>query len=365
MSRPVYVAAGGGGDALASLMFRSAAGPFGSTAVVVSYSWDRYIIDPHPGPRTPADFQRLTQISEHCWVVSGDSLLPAGGTSGLTLLARHTDAQFVLMDPSCGAQGMRQQLTELLEALNADEVVLVDVGGDVAARGDEPTLLSPLGDSLALAAVTALPVPTTVAVLGPGLDGELAANTVHHDLIEAGATCLQLDVTNVDPYLGALEFHPSEATMLIAAAAKGVGGHAEIRDKGALIALNAASATAYTLASSSVLRLNQVAQALISTRTFAEAEAITKTMCGRTELDHERRKAAALALSRPPEPGHAELTLRFKNYCAAAADRGVDLVSFRRITEVIGKHTYDPPAVREIAGDLAYGDLPLCRTSKL
>lgn len=172
MSRPLYVAAGGGGDALAALTVRDAMDDSGTPPVVASYSWDRYLIDPAPGPRSPTDFSRLERLTEHCWEVTGDSRLKAVGTSGLTVLARHTPARFVLLDPRDGAVGLRRQISELVDYLSADRVTLVDVGGDVAARGDEPTLLSPLGDSLALAALVGLPVATDAAIVGPGVDGE-------------------------------------------------------------------------------------------------------------------------------------------------------------------------------------------------
>ena len=53
------MAAGGGGDALAALFVHRALSPEGERAVVASYSWDRFILDPQPGPRCPADFYGL------------------------------------------------------------------------------------------------------------------------------------------------------------------------------------------------------------------------------------------------------------------------------------------------------------------
>lgn len=135
--------------------------------IVISYSWDRYLIDPNPGPRTPADFRGLARLTSHCWEVQPDSSLPAGGVSGLALLARRTSARFVLLDPSGGAVGIGAQISELVDRFEADSVVLVDVGRDVAAHGTEPTLLSPLADSLVLAAMADIALPATVAVLGP------------------------------------------------------------------------------------------------------------------------------------------------------------------------------------------------------
>jgi hypothetical protein len=96
-------------------------------------------------------------------------------------------------------------------------------------------------------------------------------------------------------------------------------------------------------------------------RVIRQAEAITREICGHTELDHERRKADALAHHRASEPAADELLARFQQYQHDAAVRGADLVSFRRLTEVLGKHRYDPPGMRTLVGNLAVPDLPLCR----
>jgi hypothetical protein len=52
---------------------------------------------------------------------------------------------------------------------------------------------------------------------------------------------------------------------------------------------------------------------------------------------------------------------RLHQYLHDAAVRGATLVSFRRLTEVLGKHHYDPPAIRSLIGNLAIPNLPLCR----
>jgi hypothetical protein len=55
--RTLLVAAGGGGDALASLLMSRRLVPADHPIVVVSYSWDRRILDPLSGPRSAADFE--------------------------------------------------------------------------------------------------------------------------------------------------------------------------------------------------------------------------------------------------------------------------------------------------------------------
>ena len=361
MSRALYVAAGGGGDALAALIARDAIDDGDATPIVASYSWDRYLIDPAAGPRSPSDFQNLNRLTEHSWEVTGHSHLTAGGISGLTLLARSTPARFVLLDPRGGAVGLRHQLRELVEHLSADRIVLVDVGGDVAAHGDEPTLLSPLADSLALAALADQRVPAAVAVLGPGLDGELPDADVRRTLTTAGATPVPLAAAHVDPYVRALEHHPSEATTLVAAAAMGVSGRAEIRDRATLVPVTEASATMFLASADALLTGNAVAAKLIGTRSFEEAEAATAAVCGHTELTHERRKAEANAGDQQVALSHDELNNRFEQYLKDAHRRGVTLVSFRRLTEVLGRRSYEPTAMRILVGELAHERLPLCR----
>jgi hypothetical protein len=361
VSPTLLVAAGGGGDALAALMVGRALGRTDHEPVVASYSWDRYLIDPTPGPRTSTDFTGLRRLTEHAWEVTRDSQLVTRGMSGLAILARCTAARFVLLDPTGGAAGLRTQLHELADYLSADAVTLVDVGGDVAARGCEPGLLSPLADSLALAAVAKLPIHAEAVVAGPGLDGELSGAHVREEMAAAGATRHRLGSPHVRDYLAALDHHPSEATTLLAAAALGVTGRVEIRDSATLVALDADGAEMFVTSCDELIARNAVATALLDSQSLDEAEAIVRGICGRTELDHERTKAATTGATAAEMLTPEELRVRLNAYRAKAASRGVDLVTFRRLTEVLGRREYIPALVRAVAGELAYDDLPLCR----
>lgn len=108
-----------------------------------------------------------------------------------------------------------------------------------------------------------------------------------------------------------------------------------------------------------------MAQKLIGTGSFWQAEAITKEVCGRTELDHERRKAESRARNRREEPSAEELRNRLQEYFHGAVLRGATLVSFRRLTEVLEMHRYNPPAIRALIGSLAIPNLPLGRIAPL
>ncbi|MBA3906981.1 MAG: DUF1152 domain-containing protein, partial [Pseudonocardiales bacterium] len=54
----LYVAAGGGGDAIAAHAIARAMHDDRAPAVA-SYSWDRFVLDPAPGPRRVEDFDDL------------------------------------------------------------------------------------------------------------------------------------------------------------------------------------------------------------------------------------------------------------------------------------------------------------------
>jgi hypothetical protein len=358
----LLVAAGGGGDALASLLVSHRLLDDGTVPVVASYSWDRRILDHLPGPRFPDDFEATRRLTPRNVEITTYSRLYSGGVSSLQLLAAATSARFVLLDPSNGAVGMRQQLIELVEHFTYASVLLVDVGGDLIATGTEQDLRSPLADALALASLADFPVPVRVAIAGPGLDGELAPSYVRSRCTTVGGELFgRLVAADVEPYLPALAQHPSEATTLLAAAALGMGGRAEIRDSADLVSLDGGSTDVYLLDASAAVASNQLAQELVTTNSLAEAEAITVALCGRSELDYERRKAKMFLATKPPSA--TEMHDRLQRYWSFATAHGITLATFRRLTEVMHLTTYDADLVRTLAGARADRRLALCRTS--
>lgn len=92
-------------------------------------------------------------------------IAPAGST--LPRLAAELPHRFVLIDPHQGAEGVARQLEELVSHLEPDSIDLLDVGDDVLARGDEPTLKSPLADALTLAGCCQVNAPIRLLVAGP------------------------------------------------------------------------------------------------------------------------------------------------------------------------------------------------------
>jgi hypothetical protein len=331
----VLVAAGGGGDALAAALLHHTV-PFAAPAVIATYAWDHLGTDPVPGPRRTGDFTGLGSLAGRDRVFTAETRPRPPSGSTLPRLSGEIADLVVLLDPEEAASGLRTQIDELVVACEADRVDIVDVGGDALAVGDEVGLRSPLADAMVLAACADLEVPSSIVVAGPGVDGELTEGQV---LAATGDDPdLVLGADAVAPFAHVLDWHPTESTALLAAAAHGRRGRVEIRDGRLTVPLTDRSAHVYRLALATVLTRSRVASALVGSSSLDEAEAITRDVCGFSELDAERRKAALLEPAPPADAGRRddeELDREVRELEAAAGDRGVDFLTFRRIAEAL------------------------------
>jgi hypothetical protein len=328
----LIVAAGGGGDAVAAAMLDAALYGDEGPAVVFTYAWDRLLVDPVPGPRGPASFTGLRPLTRSVQVVPGDArpIAPAGST--LPRLAAELPQTFALIDPHHGAEGITRQLEELIQHLEPESIDLLDVGGDILARGDEPTLRSPLADALTLAACCQVNAPVRLLVAGPGLDGEIPAEELRDRM---GPALLNLTAEHVEPVSSVLEWHPSEATAMLAATARGVRGLCEVRDAGLPVPLTDEGPTIHEADLDDALNRNELARALLATQTLDEAEQHSREICGYSEIDYERNKTSWLG-NQPQQELDPNATLdQVAEFEAEARIHGVTHTTFRRITEAL------------------------------
>ncbi|MFF8485408.1 DUF1152 domain-containing protein [Streptomyces antibioticus] len=328
----LIVAAGGGGDAVAAVMLHAALYGDEGPAVILTYAWDRLLVDPVPGPRGADDFTGLEPLTPAVWKVPEGArpIAPAGST--LPRLAEELPHTLALIDPRHGAEGVVRQLEELVTHLRPTSIDLLDVGGDVLARGDEPTLKSPLADSLTLAACGQVIAPIRLLIAGPGLDGELSHDDLRNQL---GTLVHTFTAEDTEPISASLEWHPSEATGMLAAAARGVRGTCEVRDAGLPIPLTDESPTIHEVGLDEALSRNELARAITSTTTLDEVEALSREICGFSEIDYERNKALWLK-QQPPAKLEAESVLaQLDQFEAEAQSRGVTHTTFRHLTEVL------------------------------
>lgn len=323
--RTLYVAAGGGGDALGALLIRRFLDPGArDTALVSTCAWERLRIDPVPGPRSRGDFVGLRSVGGiRAEIAPTSDTLPAGRTV-LPRLAGDVDARVFLHDFSGGAVGLSDHLLRLARAVEADSLTLVDVGGDAVARGDEPRLLSPLADSLAVAASIRTGLPVRLAVVGPGVDGELAADDVLERLQTLGGKRVGVVTpTDVEAMKHVLAWHPTEATTLVAAAALGYRGAVDMRRGLEPVPLVDESAAVWIVNDPSPEAL-PLAAALMRTRSLTSAEQIMRDVAV-NELDYERRRSVERLSSPPIQTPSVVID--------ASRDRGATLITTRRLVE--------------------------------
>ncbi|MEU6001564.1 DUF1152 domain-containing protein [Streptomyces sp. NPDC047197] len=341
----LIVAAGGGGDAVAAAMLDAALHSGESPAMILTYAWDRLLIDPVPGPRGPANFSGLHPLTRSVQAVHADAepIAPAGST--LPRLAAELPHTFALIDPHHGAEGITRQLEELIEHLAPESIDLLDVGGDILARGDEPTLRSPLADALTLAACCQVNAPVRLLVAGPGLDGEVPADDLRDRM---GPSVLTLTAEHVEPISSVLEWHPSEATAMLAATARGIRGLCEVRDAGLPVPLTDEGPTVHEADLDEALNRNELARAILATESLEQAEQHSREVCGYSEIDYERNKASWLG-SQAEQKLDPESALRqLDQFEAEARSRGVTHTTFRRITEALGLNGKDRQDLRDL-----------------
>ncbi|MFI5622729.1 DUF1152 domain-containing protein [Nocardioides sp. NPDC051685] len=323
--RTLYVAAGGGGDAVGTLLARRLLESIGGEPALISTcAWERLRIDPVPGPRSRSDFVGLRSVGGvRAEVVPTSDTLPAG-RSVLPRLAGDVDARIFVHDFTGGAVGLADQLRALANSVGAESLTVVDVGGDVVAHGGERGLLSPLADSLTLAASIRTGLSVRLAILGPGVDGELTANDVTKILRHLRAE--RIGVVTPDDVAAlhdVLVWHPTEATTLAAAAALGHRGAVDMRRGLEPVPLLDDSAAVWVLDSPDPASF-PLASALMQTRSLVSAERIMRDVAV-DELDYERRRATQRN-SQPPAESTSVVV-------EASRHQGATFITTRRLLE--------------------------------
>jgi hypothetical protein len=213
------------------------------------------------------------------------------------------DAPTVLVDPNGGPSAIATGLAVACRELDCDVVVLLDVGGDVLAHGDEAGLGSPLADAVVLAAAPALAaaagVPVIAAVFGSGCDGELRPDEVAARLEEVAAAGGSLgdfgvERETLDRLARAVEAVPTEASAMALRCAGGETGDVPIRDGRRTVTLTEAGGRVFFFDCDVAMRsAARLAAAVTGARDLEDAQRILEEMGVRTELSWERNAAAA------------------------------------------------------------------------
>jgi hypothetical protein len=207
----------------------------------------------------------------------------------------------VLVDPSDGPSAVAEGLAVAVAELDCDVVVLLDVGGDALAHGDEAGLASPLADAVVLAGAPALAatgVTVLGAVFGAGCDGELTPDEVGSRLAEVAAAGGGLgdelpDEATLRRLRAAVRAVPTEATAMAVRCALGATGETTIRDGRRTVRLTPAGGRVFFFDPDAAMRsAARLASAVREAHDLHHAQAILEGMGVRTELTYEREAAA-------------------------------------------------------------------------
>jgi len=263
-------------------------------------AWERFVIDPKPGPRPMAEVEGGRRLAETA-LLAGPGTTTADGTPFCEArMAEHLGTETVLIDVSRGSAGVTAGILAAAAELGCDLGIYVDVGGDVLAHGVEPGLASPLCDAVMLAGVSAstASMPGIGAVFGPGCDGELTATEVLDRIAQLARADGWLGAWGLTPPLAdqleaAARVVPTEASLMAVRCARGETGEARIRGGRRTVILGPVGAL--TMFFDPVVAVEAgvapLARAVAGAPDIEEARAALEALSIRTELDYERSRA--------------------------------------------------------------------------
>ena len=301
--RALLIGMGGGGDVVGALGVTDLLEGLGTEWVLGGVAWERSPIDPRPGPRSLEEIRDARPCGSAAVLTEGGTTSLDGVEFSESKMAAHLGRSVLLLDITGGPSALASGLAEAASELGCDAIVLLDVGGDALAHGDEPGLASPLCDAIVLAAGMLLarsePFAGEVigAVYGPGCDGELTPGEVLERITELQAADALLGAWGLTPRAGELvegaaEVVPTEASLMAVRCARGERGSTPIRGGRRTVELTPLGALTFFLdplaAANSALPL---ATAVAPAGSLEEAHEALAAMGVSTELELERARA--------------------------------------------------------------------------
>jgi hypothetical protein len=305
--RPLVIGMGGGGDVVGALATAEACRQHGARPVVGGVTWERIVVDRHAGPRHVDEVAgAVDQLAPNVLVAGPRTRVrDVDGREEVRFaearVAELTGESTLLVDPRDGPEAIADGLAAAIERLGGDLLVLVDVGGDAIARGDEPGLSSPLCDAVMLAAGAILAergAPVLGAIFGPGCDGELTQAEVLERVAEVAAGggvagVRWLTAPTAELLERAVAHVPTEASAMPLRCHRGETGVTTIRRGGREVELSPLGALTFLFDVEVALETAaRLARAVRGATSLEAANEVLHELGVRSELDYERARLA-------------------------------------------------------------------------
>ena len=305
-SQALVIGVGGGGDVVGALASARFLEFCGLRFRLGGLSWERFVYDPVPGPRSLGEIENTRVLHPRAWMVNGNTRTHYGVRFTETEMAALYGWEVLHIDINGGVAGAVAGLEAAITALGTDLLVGIDVGGDSLAQGGEPGLRSPLADSVMLAAFTAMEQrghATLWGVFGYGSDGELTTSEIERALArvaEAGGLLGAWALTPpvVSELEDVVEKVPTEASAIPLRCARGAWGEGSIRYDERKVRLTPLTTLTFYLSASVLFHtLSRPAQAVAASTSLEEANDALHRLGIKSELDLERERAQEKELS--------------------------------------------------------------------
>jgi hypothetical protein len=286
---------GGGGDVAGALYLYEKVRRLGGRPLLGSVVWERYSIDPYPGPIPLEAMVDIDVIGDSAALVDKGSYALRFGREVKPQVVRAAELlneKVLFVDLSKGSEGVRRALEASRDQLGVELVLGVDVGGDVLALGCEDSLWSPLADSVSLAGLRSAKVDSLLAVHGPGADGELPTELVLSyisDVASRGGLVGVYGINEAEAEVleRATKAIETEASLMPLLAFRGRQGPVKMREGSRSVRLSMALASTYVLDTEVVYLRSPLAQAVDGTMGISQARQSLNSRCIYTELDLE------------------------------------------------------------------------------
>ncbi len=293
--KAILLGIGGGGDIVGTLPTASLLEATGTQCVLGGLSWERFTIDPDPGPRKLEEAHNVCEINSVVWRCNKNSTTRAGARFAEAGMAEVLGEETLLVDISYGPAKVFEGITDAARKLGADLVVGIDVGGDVLGFGDEEGLMSPLADAIMTAALyrQSFQMPTIMGIFGFGSDGELSKAELERSFSIIARNNGMLGSWGISAEtLGLMEkaisIIPTEASRGPVEYAKGIFSTTSIRNGSRKVELDISSTVTFYVDPKVVYeKVSKPAQAVCGCETIGEANTKLNEAGIRTELDIE------------------------------------------------------------------------------